>query len=144
MLSSGVLKKDKLLMTIKIGKACVSYGEMLRQGVREKSDERILGSGEFVQQLIQQSDIERKRQFSRKENLELAIRYIKRECKNEQVDIKALRAGSRRRIVSKLRNRLIQNLVEKFGLSLTETGRQMGVSSSAVAKALDRRKIQAN
>ena len=37
--------------------------EMLRQGVREKSDERILGSGEFVQQLIQQSDIERKRGF---------------------------------------------------------------------------------
>ena len=74
----------------------------------------------------------------------MAIRYIKRECKDEEVDIKALRAGSRRRIVSKLRNRLIQNLVEKFGLSLTETGRQMGVSSSAVAKALDRRNIEAN
>jgi hypothetical protein len=35
-----------------------------------------LGSGEFVQQLIQQSDIERKRQFSMKENLEQAIWYI--------------------------------------------------------------------
>jgi len=29
-------------------------------GVREKSDERILGSGEFVEQLIQQSDLSRK------------------------------------------------------------------------------------
>ena len=118
--------------------------DMLRQGVREKSDERILGSGEFVQQLIEQSDIERKREFYRKENLELAIRYIKRECKDEEVDIKALRAGSRRRIVSKLRNRLIQNLVKEFGLSLAETGRQMGVSSSAAAKALDRRNIEAS
>jgi putative transposase len=118
--------------------------DMLRQGVREKSDERILGSGEFVQQLIQESDIERKRQFSRKENLELAIRYIKRECKDEEVDIKALRAGGRRRIVSRLRNRLIQNLVEDFGISLAETGRQLGVSSSAVAKALDRRNIEAS
>lgn len=122
----------------------VAVKDMLRQGVREKSDERILGSGEFVQQLIQQSDIERKRQFSRKENLELAVWYIKRECKDEGVDIKALRAGSRRRIVSRLRNRLIQNVVEDFGLSLAETGRQMGVSSSAVAKALDRRKIKVN
>jgi len=32
--------------------------------VREKSDERILGSGEFVEQLIQQSDQARKKQFS--------------------------------------------------------------------------------
>ncbi len=116
--------------------------DMLRQGVREKSDERILGSGEFVQQLIQQSDTERKKDFSGKENLEPAIRHIERECIDEKIDIKALRAGSRRRIVSTLRKRLIQKLVEEYGLSLAETGRQLGVSSSAVAKALDRRKIK--
>ena len=116
--------------------------EMLHQGVREKSDERILGSGEFVEQLIRESDIKRKRQFSRKENLDLAIRYIKRECKDEEVNIKALRAGSRRRIVSRLRKRLIRDLVEDFGLSLTETGRQLGVSSSGVAKALSRTNIE--
>ena len=118
--------------------------DMLRQGVREKSDERILGSGEFVQQLIRESDIERKRQFSRKENLELAIRHIKRECKDEGIGIKVLKAGSRRRIVSRLRNRLIWSLVEDFGLSLAETGRQLGVSSSAVAKALKRGNIEAH
>ena len=32
--------------------------------MREKSDERILCSGEFVEQLIQQSDQARKKQFS--------------------------------------------------------------------------------
>jgi hypothetical protein len=31
--------------------------------VREKSDEQILGSGEFVEQVIQQSDQVRKEQF---------------------------------------------------------------------------------
>jgi putative transposase len=118
--------------------------DMLRQGVREKSDERILGSGEFVQQLIQQCDTERKRQFSRKENLEFAVRYIKKECKDKKVDINALKRGSRRRMISVLRNRLMENLVEEFGLSLAETGRQLGVSSSAVAKALDRRHIEAS
>ena len=35
-----------------------------------------------------------------------------------------------------------RNLVEDFGLSLTETGRQLGVSSSAVARALNRRNIE--
>jgi len=114
--------------------------DMLRQGVREKSDERILGSGAFVQQLIQQSDIQRKQQFSRTENLELAIQHIKKKCRDERIEINVLRAGSRRRNVSKLRTRLIEDLIVEFGISLAETGRQLGVSSSAVAKALDRRK----
>ena len=115
---------------------------MLRQGVREKSDERILGSGEFVQQLVQQADTERRRQFSKKESSELALQYIKTQCKDEEVDIRALRAGSRRRPVSNIRHRLIQKLVEEFGLSLAETGRQLGVSSSAVARALERRRLK--
>jgi len=67
--------------------------------------------------------------------------YVVKEIKDEEVNIKALRAGSRR-IVSRLRNRLIRNLVEDFGLSLTETGRNLGFSSSAVAKALSRRNIE--
>jgi hypothetical protein len=37
---------------------------MRRLGMREKSDERILGSGEFVEQLIKESDQTRKEQFS--------------------------------------------------------------------------------
>ena len=37
--------------------------DIMRQGIREKSDERILDSGEFVQQLIRQSDEERRKQF---------------------------------------------------------------------------------
>jgi hypothetical protein len=112
---------------------------MIREGVREKSDERILGSGEFVQQLIQQADEERKKQFVGRGSLEIAMDYIMRECKNDEIDIKALKAGSRRRKISKVRARLIEKLVDEFGLSLAEVGRQLGISSSAVAKALSRR-----
>jgi REP element-mobilizing transposase RayT len=118
--------------------------DMIRQGVREKSDERILGSGEFVQQLIQQADEERKKQFHNTENMGIAIQYIKRECEDSEVDIKALKAGSRRRKISKIRFRLMEKLVDEFGFSLAETGRQLGVSSSAVAKALSRRKNKAS
>ena len=113
--------------------------DMIRQGVREKSDERILGSGEFVQQLIEQSDKERKKQFHGIEKRKMAIQYIKRECEDGEVDIRALKAGSRRRKISKIRTRLIEKLVDDFGFSLAESGRQLGVSSSAVAKALSRR-----
>jgi REP element-mobilizing transposase RayT len=118
----------------------VAVKEMRRLGVREKSDERILGSGEFVRQLIQQSDEARKKQFSGSKSLRQAIQHIERVCKDEDVDIKALEGGSRRQKISKTRARLIEKLTEEFGLSLAEAGRQLGVSSSAVAKTLSRRK----
>lgn len=122
----------------------VAVKEMRRQGVREKSDERILGSGEFVRQLIQQSDEVREKQFLGSKSLRQAIQHIERVCKDEDVDIKALEAGSRRQKISKTRARLIEKLTEEFGLSLAEAGRQLGVSSSAVAKTLSRRKTIEN
>ena len=69
----------------------------------------------------------------------IIFRFVKRECEDREVDIKALKARSRRRKISKVRTRLIEKLVDKFGFSLAEAGRQLGVSSSAVAKALSRR-----
>ena len=111
---------------------------MRKAKMLEKSDERILGSGEFVEQLIQQSDEERKKQFFTRENNERAIEYIVKACKDAGVDMKAMKAGSRRRSISELRARLIGKLVEEFGFSLTEAGRQLGVSPSAVAKVLSR------
>ena len=43
-----------------------SVKAMRRLGVREKSDERILGDSKFVKKLIEQSDGPRKKQFSGK------------------------------------------------------------------------------
>jgi putative transposase len=113
--------------------------QMRRQGVREKSDERILGSGQFVQQLIEHSDEGRRKKLSVREGLREAIAHIERVCEEQHVDSKALRAGSRRKRISKLRARLTETRTDAFGLSLAETGRQLGVSSSAVAKSLSRR-----
>ena len=111
---------------------------MRRLGVREKSDERILGSGEFVEQLIQQSDRTRKEQFSIKKRLQRAASHVKKVCKEENVSYEALKSGSRRQKVSVIRSRLVKILVEEWGLSLTEAGRHLGVSPSAIAKTLYR------
>ena len=37
-----------------------------------------------------------------------------------------------------VRRQLVKDLVERYGLTLTETGRQLGVSASAIAKSLSR------
>jgi len=112
---------------------------MRRRGVREKSDERILGGGEFVEQLIRQSDQSRKEHFSALQLSQQAAALVGQVCKEQNVRIDTLKSGSRRRNVSKVRAHLVQELVEGLGLSLAETGRHLGVSPSGVAKSLSRR-----
>ena len=112
--------------------------EMHRIGVREKSDERILGSGEFVEQLIRQSDQTRKEQFAVYERSQHAVLYVEKICDQKNVSVKALKSGSRRRKITIVRSQLAKKLVEEWGLSLTETGRHLGVSPSAITKTLYR------
>lgn len=95
---------------------------MRRLGVREKSDERILGSAEFVKRLIEPSDTKRKEQLSILERLQQAALLIDKVCKKEKVSVAALKSGSRRQDVSRARSQLAKQFVEKCGLSLTETG----------------------
>ena len=111
-----------------------------RLGFREKSDERILGSGEFVEHLIDHSDTIRKNQFSLLQQSEKASKLVQKICKNEKISLEALQSGSRREIVSKTRSYLAELLVEKHGLSLAEAGRQLGVSASAISRSLKRKK----
>jgi putative transposase len=112
--------------------------EMRRLGVREKSDQRILGSGEFVNQLIKQSDKTRKERLLLRKNFQRPALLVEKACKKDGVSIEALKSGSRRQRVSNVRARMAEKLVEKCGLSLVEAGRQLGVSASAVAKILSR------
>lgn len=110
-----------------------------RLGVREKSDERILGSSDFVKRLIRQSDQTRRKQFSVQERMKRASLLVEILCKKENISVQALKAGNRRREISKVRHQLTKALTDRLGLSLAETGRQLGVSAAAVAKALSRK-----
>jgi hypothetical protein len=54
------------------------------------------------------------------------------------ISVEALRSGSRCQKVSVVRSQLAKKLVEEWGLSLTKTGRHLGVSPSPIAKILYR------
>jgi len=111
---------------------------MRRSGVREKSDERILGSGKFVKKLIQQSAKFKKRRFSRRESLKRALLLIDRTCKKEGISVEALKRGNRPHEVSKVRSKLSEKFVKELGLTLIETGHLLGVSGSAISVTLRR------
>ncbi len=107
-------------------------------GMHESSDERILGSGEFVDYLLKEVAQKVKHQFSGQGRLKKGKQLIAKVCKQESINIKELKSSSRRGSISKIRSRLAISLVEKYGISLAETARQLGVSISAISKTISK------
>ncbi|MBA7682447.1 hypothetical protein ES703_90797 [subsurface metagenome] len=69
--------------------------------------------------------------LSANERREKVKRIIERVYKEERVNVNELRMGSRRENISQVRSHLAFQLVEDYALSLAETARQLGVSTSA-------------
>ena len=113
-----------------------------RTDTREFSDERILGSSDFVEQVIKESENRLKYQFPDGSLLKKSKQLILRECNKAKISLQALKAGSRQREISKIRCRLAKILVEEYGLSKAETARLLGVSASAIANSIRRNKMR--
>ena len=109
-----------------------------RSGDRELSDDRILGSGEFVERIIKEAEAKIRYQFRVKEHPEKIDEFIAKVCKNKNVSIEELKAGSRRKEASRVRARIAIGLVKTHGVSLAEAARQLGVSTSAVSRIITR------
>ena len=103
-----------------------------RVGSKVFSDERILGSSEFVTNVI--ADAEQKA----KETLRLTLKIADlpslalKVCEGEGVDEAGLRSGLRKRQVVKSRRIFCQIAVKKMGYSGADVARFLGINTSAV------------
>jgi hypothetical protein len=109
-------------------------------GTKEESDERILGSGEFVSKVIRQAEDRVKYQVPDLERRETIFAAIEAACKREGVTSEKLKSGSRRPPLPGLRKTIALMLVNQYGVTLAETARQLGISTSGVAQILKRSK----
>ena len=109
-----------------------------RAGDRELSDDRILGSGEFVEQIIKEAEGKVKYQLPVKEQDQIIDKLISKLCKSAKVSIKELKSGNRRKEVSGVRSLIAVGLVRNHGVSFAEVARRVGVSTTAVSKILKR------
>jgi len=109
-----------------------------QRGDRVLADERILGSGPFVARMLAAGDARQQTQQARGHRLRQAQALIRQRCRREQVGLEELRMGSRRRRIAAVRARLAVDLVTRLGLSLADRARQLGVSTSGIAKAVAR------
>ena len=109
---------------------------MRRKGRKDETDERVLGSGDFVHQVIKEAEDKSLRQMKLKRSGLTLIKLIEQECKKERISRKELESGSRRSRVSQARGRIARRGMEELGLSAAEIARNLGVATSSITRAI--------
>jgi putative transposase len=109
-----------------------------QRGARSLADERILGTGRFVERMLAAGDARQQTQRAQGQRLREAQAVIRRQCRQAQIGLEELRMGSRRRRIAAVRAELAVHLVSQLGLSLADTARLLGVSTSGIAKTVAR------
>ncbi|MCW8798524.1 MAG: transposase [Prosthecochloris sp.] len=103
-----------------------------RRGEKAFSDERILGSSDFVRELLTDVEGGSAGQLPVMPLDEEAKERLEQACANAGISVEVLQSGSRVKGCSALRKELAVEFVRVLGLSYAATARLLGVSSSAV------------
>jgi len=99
-------------------------------------DSRILGGGDFVSDILREADQRVKRYLPVRERWALKGRIIKEMCEKEGIGEGELRLGGQARRVSLVRAKIAWRLTREYGIPLAEIARDLGVCTSAIAKAV--------
>jgi len=111
---------------------------MRRRGQKEEFDERILGSGEFVQAVLKEAEDRQVRQLRIRHSGTTIKTIIREECAKGGISDKEIKMGSRRQLVSGIRAKIAYRSREELGLSAAEIARHTGVSTSGIARAIEK------
>ena len=112
---------------------------MRQRGERQFSDERILGSGEFVEEVLGEVDGTQKEMMPAKLRHAEAEKLLEQQCNVSGLSQDALQGGSRSKDYCELRRELARKFVEELALSHADVARLLGISRSGVSQMLRRR-----
>jgi putative transposase len=112
-----------------------------RQKEPTAGDPRILGSGEFVAELLREAEERQGAALRRPPTPQETAVVIAMICRREGASVEELTKGGRRRHLSAVRADLAQELVTRLGLSLAQAARHLGVSTAAISKILRKRDV---
>lgn len=107
-----------------------------RSGRKEEFDERILGSGDFVNTILKEAEEKTKHQLKLRRSGKTFARIMEEECKKERISPAELKGGGRRRKISDLRARIAKRGLEELGLPFAEIARHVGINTSSIRKAV--------
>ena len=114
--------------------------KVLRRG-REKwtYDERVLGSSEFVEEILREVDSKEKERTTRgKVSEEAVLTLVEQIGSRLGLTVGELMTGSRRRRVVEARNLISFAVVCGYGMSLVQTGKLLNISKQSVLRGVER------
>ena len=110
--------------------------ELRDSGERVRADERILGGSEFVERVLRESKEEwKRRSLLRKRGMNLRW-LLKKVAGHFGVDTESLESGSKVPTIAKARAVLCYLGVRKIGLTAVSIATELGISQSAVSRAI--------
>ena len=112
--------------------------ELRDSGERVRWDERILGGSEFVERVLRESEEEwERRSLLRKRGMNLRW-LLKKVAGHFGVDTESLESGSKVPTIAKARAVLCYLGVRRIGLTSVSIATELGISPSAVSRAIAR------
>jgi len=103
-----------------------------RRGEKTVSDERILGSGEFIEQLLSEAEEKAKETLGWRGRVPSLQTLLSKVSKRDGVEEKKVRGGDRRGSVVGVRKLFCQIAVRRLGYSGAAVARFLGVTTSLV------------
>ena len=103
-----------------------------KRGQKQFSDERILGSGEFVREILDEVEETVKERLPAVSIEMEAKERLQRACEAAGIMTQALQGGCRMRECSELRKKLALEYVRELGMTYAGVARLLGISAAAV------------
>jgi len=111
------------------------WSEVLSQKQRREkqfSDERILGSGAFVTEILDEAEENIKARVPVSSSNDDALELLQKRCDAAGILLQVLQAGSKQRKIAQVRKELAVQLVKEMGMSYADAAKLLGISASAV------------
>jgi len=105
---------------------------------KQFSDERILGSGEFVKEILDDVEESVKEKLPATAAATEAGERLVSACEEAGISVQALQGGSRKRECTELRKRLALEYVLELGMTYAGSARLLGISAAAVNRIVKR------
>lgn len=109
-----------------------------KRGEKQFSDERILGSGDFVREILDEAEDSVKERLPAVSMEVDAAERLQQACEESGIKVQALQGGSRTRECALLRKKLAVDYVCELGMSYAGAARLLGISGGAVEKIVKR------
>jgi putative transposase len=107
-----------------------------KRGAREKGDERILGSADFIMTVLNEAAQIQRRQVNVRSTADAMLHLSEEECCTRQLNPREVQHGGRRTKASEARAAIAYRATTEFGLPAAEIARHLGVTTASITRAV--------